>query len=88
MRYTSKTSNKLTYIPTELNYFTLMNKRLKTLRKQGNTSRLLIIALIIWNITLTCQYIPSNSAQPIEMQDKQNITEEFAPPYNLEPIKE
>ena len=89
MQQTTKI-NKIKFIPTELNYFTQMYKRIKSLKKQGNTSRLLIIALIIWNIILTCAVIPNGSTIP-QFTDKQNehiIIEEVIPPYNLKPIEE
>ena len=47
MQQTPIKPNNIKFMPTELNYFTQMYKRIKSLRKQGNTSRLLIIALII-----------------------------------------
>ena len=58
-------------IPTELNYFYNTNKRINQLKKQGNTSRLLIIALIIWNIILSCQFLPAPANIP-QFTDKQN----------------
>ena len=45
--------NNIRYIPTPHNYFTQTNNTLKRLKHQGNISRLLILALIIWNIILT-----------------------------------
>ena len=90
MQQTPIKPNKLAFIPTELNYIAMNNKRVKALRKQGNTSRILIIALILWNIFLTCAVIPNSSPIPqfTEEQNKQIMIEEFIPPYNLEPIKE
>lgn len=58
-------------IPTELNYFYNTNKRINQLKKQGNTSRLLIIVLIIWNIILSCQFLPAPANIP-QFTDKQN----------------
>ena len=43
--------NNIKHMPTELIYN--LNTRVKRLRKQGNISRLLIMTLIIWNVTLT-----------------------------------
>lgn len=83
-------SNNIKQIPTKLNYFSIIDKRTKLLRKQGNISRLLIIALIIWNIFLTCAVIPNSSLIP-QFTDKQNekiMIEEFIPPYNLQHIGE
>lgn len=90
MQQTPIKPNKLAFIPTELNYIAMNNKRVKALRKQGNTSRILIIFLILWNIFLTCAVIPNSSPIPqfTEEQNKQIMIEEFIPPYNLEPIKE
>lgn len=64
-------SNNIKQIPTKLNYFSIIDKRTRALRKQGNTSRLLIIALIIWNIILSCQFIPAPANIP-QFTDKQN----------------
>lgn len=50
-------TNTIKHIPTELNFYYNLNTRIKRLKKQGNTSRLLIIALIIWNIVLTISLI-------------------------------
>ena len=49
--------NNVKYIPTELNFYYNLNTRVKRLRRQGNTSRLLILALIIWNMILTISLI-------------------------------
>lgn len=75
-------------IPTELNYFYNTNKRINKLRKQGNTSRLLIIALIIWNLVISMNYLKSNTTIPqfTDKQNKQIMIEEFIPPYDLSPI--
>ena len=83
-------TNNIKQIPTQLNYLNMMHRRTITLKKQGNISRLLIIALIIWNIFLTCAVIPNSSLIP-QFTDKQNekiMIEEFIPPYNLQPIGE
>lgn len=70
MNNTARKQNiKLT--PTELNYFYNTNKRINRLKKQGNTSKLLIITLIIWNIILSCQFIPAPAIIP-QFTDKQN----------------
>lgn len=50
-------TNNIKHIPTELNFYYNLNTRVKRLRHQGNTSRLLIIALIVWNIVLTINLI-------------------------------
>ena len=64
-------SNNIKQIPTQLNYFNMMHKRTIALKKQGNISRLLIIALIIWNIILSCQFLPAPANIP-QFTDKQN----------------
>ena len=50
-------TNNIKHIPTELNFYYNLNTRVKRLKKQGNTSRFLILALIIWNIVLTINLI-------------------------------
>lgn len=77
-------------IPTELNFYHNTNKRINRLKKQGNTSRLLIITLIIWNIVLSCQFIPApvNIPQFTDKQNEQIMIEEYIPPYDLQPIGE
>lgn len=72
-------------IPTELNYFYNTNKRINQLKKQGNKSRLLILALIIWNLVLTLQiYKPDSNIIP-QFTDKENemiMIQEAIPPYD------
>jgi hypothetical protein len=70
MNNTARKQN-IKLIPTELNYFYNTNKRINRLKKQGNTSKLLIITLIIWNIILSCQFIPAPAIIP-QFTDKQN----------------
>lgn len=70
MNNTARKQN-IKLIPTELNYFYNTNKRINRLKKQGNTSKLLIIILIIWNIILSCQFIPAPAIIP-QFTDKQN----------------
>lgn len=61
------------HIPTELNYFYNLNTRIIKIRKQGNTSRLLIIALIIWNMVLTINLIHPQINSPIpQFTDAEN----------------
>lgn len=50
-------TNNIKHIPTKLNFYCNLNTRVKRLRRQGNTSRLLIIALIIWNLFLTINIV-------------------------------
>lgn len=65
-------SHNIKKIPTELNYFYNTNKRIHRLKKQGNTSRLLIIALIIWNLFLTIPHIHFNQTNIPEFNDSEN----------------
>lgn len=71
MQHCINKSNNIKQIPTQLNYFNIIDKRTIALKKQGNTSRLLIIALIIWNIILSCQFLPAPANIP-QFTDKQN----------------
>lgn len=64
-------SNNIKHIPTQLNYFNMMHRRTIALKKQGNISRILIIALLIWNIILSCQFLPAPANIP-QFTDKQN----------------
>lgn len=64
-------SNNIKHIPTQLNYFNMMYRRTIALKKQGNISRILIMALIIWNIILSCQFLPAPANIP-QFTDKQN----------------
>lgn len=55
---------KISYLPTELNYFMILIQRFKNLRQQIVISRLLILGLIIWNIGLTLALIPTSANIP------------------------
>lgn len=82
--------NSTIEMSTPHNYFKRMDTAFKRLKKQSNTSRLLIIFLILWNIVLTLQPIPQKTIIP-QFTDKQNeqiMIEEYIPPYNLKPIEE
>lgn len=72
MNNTAHKTNNIKHIPTELNYFHNTNKRIHRLKKQGNTSRLLIIALIIWNLFLTIPHIHFNQTNIPEFNDSEN----------------
>lgn len=76
-------------IPTELNFYHNVNARLKRLKKQGNSSRILILFLVIWNIILTLQFIPEKTPIPqfTEEQNRQIMIQEYIPPYDLTPIE-
>jgi len=52
------------YIPTGLNYHYCLNRKCNKIIKQTNTSRLLIIALIVWNLILTTGFIIDNIQHP------------------------
>lgn len=93
MNNTSKKyTNNVKYIPTELNYFNYINQQIKRIKKHCTTSRLLIIALIIWNIILTCSIIPAKTPANIpQFTDKENqeiMIQESIPPYDLPPLEE
>ena len=47
------TNNNIKYIPTELNLYKYLINQNKKLKKQGNTSRILILILLLWAIGLT-----------------------------------
>lgn len=72
MNNTAYKTNNIKHIPTELNYFYNTNKRINSLRKQGNTSRLLIIALIIWNLFLTIPQMHFNHSNIPQFTDAEN----------------
>ena len=76
-------TNNIKHIPTDLNYFYNLNTKLKRLKKQGNTSRLLIIVLIIWNIILSLQLIPVNIPQFTDKQNEQIMQLEEIPTEQL-----
>lgn len=86
MQKCQNVSNNIKQIPTQLNYFNMMHRRTIALRKQGNISRLLIIALIIWNIILSCQFLPApaNIPQFTDKQNEQIIMLEEIPTEQLE----
>lgn len=65
-------SNNIKHIPTELNFYHNTNKRINRLKKQGNTSRLLILALIIWNLSLTLPHIHFNQPSIPRFNDSVN----------------
>lgn len=76
-------TNNIKHIPTELNFYYNLNTRVKRLRRQGNTSRLLIIVLIIWNLFLTIsiaqQQITTNIPQFTDKQNEQIMMLEEIP---------
>lgn len=72
MNTTAYKTNKIKSIPTELNFYHNTNKRIYRLKKQGNTSRLLILALIIWNLFLTIPHIYFNHPSIPQFTDTEN----------------
>ncbi len=72
MNNTAINTNNIKKIPTELNYFYNTNKKIKQLKKQGNTSRILILALIIWNLFLTIPHIHFNHPNIPQFSDTEN----------------
>lgn len=79
--------NNIKHIPTELNFYYNLNTRVKRLRKQGNISRLLIIALIIWNTVLTINLIhpqiTTNIPQFTDAENELIMQLEEIPQYEL-----
>lgn len=72
MNNTAYKTNNIKKIPTELNFYYNTNKRINRLRKQGNTSRLLILTLIIWNLFLTIPHIHFNHPNIPQFSDVEN----------------
>ena len=81
-------TNNIKHIPTELNFYYNLNTRVKRLRHQGNTSRLLIIALIVWNIVLTINLmhpqITTNIPQFTDAENELIMQLEEIPQYELD----
>lgn len=71
MKNTAIKQKHITNIPTELNFYYNLNTKVKKLRQQGNTSRILIIFLILWNLVVTLNFIPAKTTIP-QITDKQN----------------
>lgn len=66
-------TNNIKRLPTQLNYFYLMNKKLKRHREVINVSRIMILLLIVWNLILTTALILPAFSSPIpQFTDKQN----------------
>ena len=65
-------TNNINHIPTELNFYYHTNKRINQLKKQGNSTRLLFIFLIIWNLVLTIPHINFNHSSIPQFTDAEN----------------
>lgn len=84
---TKPQNKKVIPLHTEQTFYYWMTKSINRLKTQGNTSRLLIIGLIIWNIFLTIPHIKTglNTPQFDDKMNKQIMIEENIP-FELEPI--
>lgn len=84
-------SRKIIPLHTEQTFYYWMSKSINNLKTQGNTSRLLIIGLIIWNLVLTLQInLPRHNPFPefSKEQSQEAMLEEAIPPFDLPMIKE
>lgn len=73
MNNTMNQTNNLKRLPTQLNYFYLMDKKLKKHREVINVSRIMILLLIVWNLLITTALILPAFSSPIpQFTDKQN----------------
>lgn len=84
-----QTTSKVIPIHTQQSFYHWMSKSINRLKKQGNTSRLLILGLIVWNIALTVTIAKPiiNSTPPqFDAKTNQQIINEEAIPPNLKPI--
>lgn len=69
----TKTINNIRHIPTELNYFTHINKKLQRHREVINVSRIMILILLVWNLLITTALILPAFSSPIpQFTDKEN----------------
>lgn len=73
MNNTMNQTNNLKRLPTQLNYFYLMDKKLKKHREVINVSRIMILILLVWNLLITTALILPAFSSPIpQFTDKQN----------------
>ena len=73
MTATNTINNKIKYLPTELNYFTHLNKKLQRHREIINVSRIMILILLVWNLLITTALILPAFSSPIpQFTDKDN----------------
>ena len=80
-------TSKVIPIHTQQSFYHWMSKNINKLRRQGNTSRLLIIGLIIWNIALTISAIKPILNNPqipqFDESTNQQIINQESIPINL-----
>lgn len=73
MNNTMNQTNNIKRLPTQLNYFYLMDKKLKRHREVINVSRIMILLLIVWNLIITTALILPAFSSPIpQFTNKQN----------------
>ena len=73
MNNTMNQINNIKRLPTQLNYFYLMDKKLKRHKEVINVSRIMILLLIVWNLLITTALILPAFSSPIpQFTDKQN----------------
>lgn len=73
MNNTMNQTNNIKRLPTQLNYFYLMDKKLKRYIEVINVSRIMILLLIVWNLILTTALILPAFSSPIsQFTDKEN----------------
>lgn len=73
MNNTMNQTNNIKRLPTQLNYFYLMDKKLKRHREVINVSRIMILILLVWNLLITTALILPAFSSPIpQFTDKEN----------------
>lgn len=80
---------KVVPLHTEQTFYYWMTKSINRLKRQGNSSRILIWLLIVWNITLTIPYIKPQAPAIPQFDNKMNqqiMIEEGIPPFDLIPV--
>lgn len=67
MRITKNTTtqNNIKHIPTELNFYYIINNKLKRHREVINISRIMILILLVWNLLITTALIIPAIKSPI-----------------------
>lgn len=67
--------NNIKHIPTELNFYHIINNKLKKHREVINISRIMILLLIVWNLLITTALIIPAIKSPIpQFTDSENKT--------------